>query len=281
MFLESSQGPGDLWEEANGEIAAFLRNEPTRVRRLMESPLESLNPTDQLVRGFVLEEHKDFRQARIALQLANEGMYAPGFRSAWKSQVRFVKERLTGLRDPVVDLATGMGSLLEIVLPATTHQFVATDVSPRVLLRDKQAFDALGLGSQLSFLAFDARHPPFAGGSVPTLITNVGLANIESPGALLRELRRVVRDEFMAISLFYPEEEGPNSEMIHRLKLDPLMFRSSALQQFEEAGFSVRVHNSQKVTARPTPKGEIMSEVQPDRLPVVETEVEWCTLVAN
>lgn len=247
----------------------------------MESPVESLNPTDQLVRGLVLEEQGDFRQARTALHLANEGMYTTEFRSAWKSQMRFVGERLAGLKDPIVDLASGMGTLLETVVPGMSHQFVATDVSPRVLFRDQRAFETLGLGTHLSYLAFDARRPPFADGSVPTLITNAGLANIADPGALLKESRRAVRDEFMAISLFYPEEEGPNSRMIRQLKLDSLMFRSSALEAFEEAGFGVRAHNARKVTARPTPNGEIMSEVQPDRLPVEETEVEWCTLIAT
>jgi uncharacterized protein YbaR (Trm112 family) len=281
VFLTSLPKPDDLWEEANREIASFLENQPARVRRLMEAPLESLNPTDQLVRGLVHEERKEFGPAKIAIDLANEGMYAPEYRSAWTSQMRFVREQLTRGRGPVIDLASGMGSLLEFLLPDATEQFVGTDVSPRILMRDRTVLGSQGLGERLSLLAFDARRTPFADRSVPTLVTNAGLANIEAPGSLLAELRRVVADRLLAITVFYPEDEGANAEEIRRLKLDSLMYRGPAVQQLERAGFRVQVLNSQRAKAHPTPRGEIMSEVKPDRLPVVETEVEWCTLLAN
>jgi len=229
----------------------------------------------------ILEEQQQFPSAQLARDAAREGMYTPGYLAAWKNQMRFVTHRLSALPGPVVDLATGLGYLLECALPETTQPFVATDVSPRVLLQDQKRFGELGMGERLSFLAFDARHPPFADRSIPTLVTNVGLANIEEPGDLLKELRRVLAGTLTAIMLFYPEEEGPNSKLIRQLKLESLLYRESALRLFEGAGFSVQVHNSQRVVARPTENGEIMPEVQPDRLPAVETEVEWCTLVAR
>ncbi len=280
-FLTSRQQPEDIWEEADAGIAAFLQSEPKRAARLMEGPLRTLNPTDQLVRGLVLESRKEFKQAKMALDRAAEGMYTPEARTATKSQMSFVKNQLADREGTVVDLASGMASLLAFLLPSTTQQFVGTDISTRVLVRDQHIFRGLGLAPRLSFLAFDARHTPFADGSVSTLVTNVGLANIENPADLLKELRRIVSGVFLAIMVFYPDEKGPNTAMIRRLKLDPLLHRRSALRLFEEAGFGVRVHNSQWVTALPTPPGKIMSEVQPDRLPVAPAEVESCTLVAT
>ena len=281
VYLPSLPRPEDLWVEVNQEITSFLRKDPARARKLLEAPLEALHPTDQWVRGMVLDEQQRFELAQLARNAAREGMYTSGYRSAWKSQMRFVKERLSTMPGPVVDLATGLGSLLEVVLPGTSHQFVGTDVSTRVLLRDQKVFDHLGWGDRLSFLAFDARHPPFAESSIATLVTNVGLANIEEPGDLLKELRRVLAGTFAAIMLFYPEEQSLNSEMIRRLNLGALIHREPALRMFESAGFRVQVCNSQTVEAQPTPRGEIMPEIQPDRLPVVATEVEWCTLLAR
>ena len=280
-FLPSHSTPEDLWEQADREIAEFLKDEPVRARRLMGAPLESLSPTDMLVRGFVHEARQEFGAAKTAVDRAVEGMYTPEYLSASKSQIQFVRERLVGRTGLVVDLASGRGSLLEVLLPGASQEFVGTDVSPRVLLRDRRFFDSLGLGSKLSLLAFDARHIPFANHSVPTLVTNVGLANIENPGTLLRELRQAVTGEFLAISIFYPETEGPNADMIRQLNLAPLLYRRSAVQEFEKAGFSVQVSNSILARARPTPPGVIMHEVRPDRLPVVETELECCTLVAT
>ena len=280
-FLPSHPKADDLWEQVDRETAEFLHGEPVRARRLMDAPLESLSPTDLLVRSFVHASRRDFGAAKIAVDLAIEGLYTPEFRDASKSQMRFLKERLADRPGPIVDLASGRGSLLEFLLPGASQEFVGTDVNTRVLLRDHQYFDFLGLGSKLSLLAFDARHTPFAHQSVPTLVTNVGLANIENPGTLLRELRRVVSGEFLAITIFYPKVEGPNADMIRRLKLEPLLYRRFAVQEFEQAGFPVRVSNSILARARPTPPGVIMHEIRPDRLPVVETELECCTLVAT
>ena len=55
-------------------------------------------------------------------------------------------------------------------------------------------------------------------------MTNVGLTNIENPGPLLRELRRVV-SVFLATTIFYPEHGGPNADMIRQLKLESLLYR--------------------------------------------------------
>jgi len=280
-FLTPDRRPQDLWEEADQGLRAFLNEEPARARRLLESPVESLNPTDQLVRGLLQQERQEFGEARRTLERAQTGLYTSAYRSALDHQLRFVREELRGCAGPVVDLATGMGSLLEFVVPSLAVPCVGTDLSPRVLLRDQRALEQAGLGARVSLLAFDARRTPFKDGSVPTLITNLGLANIEDPAGLLQELRRIVSGRFLAITIFYPETEGPNEELIRRLKLEPMLHRESALRRFRESGFEVRVCNLERALARPTPRGEIMSEMQPDRLPVVDEVLEVCTLVAS
>lgn len=132
----------------------------------------------------------------------------------------------------------------------------------------------------MSYLAFDARHTPFADRSVPTMVTYLGLANTRDPVGLVKELRRVVSGSLLAISLFYPEEPGQNTETIRQLKLEAMMHRDSALRQFREGGFEVRTENARTVLALPTPRGEILKDAGIDSLPVVPSPVEWCTLVA-
>lgn len=208
-------------------------------------------------------------------------MYSPEQHGCIRSQMDFVRKRLAGRPGPVVDLASGMGALLEVLLPVATQHLVASDVSPRVLTRDRSLLKDRVQGPGLSLLAFDARRTPFADRSVPTMVSYLGLANIQDPGDLLRELRRIVSGELCAVSVFYPKEEGSNADTIHQFKLERLLYRESALRSFREAGFEVRVENAQTVLARPTPEGVILKGAQTDRLPVVETQVEWCTLVAG
>ena len=281
-FLPSPPGPEDLWASADRETAEFLATDPDRARRLMDEPVERLHPTDLLVRALVHDARREFGTAKAAADRAMEGLYTPECRAASRDQMRHLRERLEGRPGLVVDLASGRGSLLEFLLPGTSREWVGTDLSTTVLLRDRRYFDDfLGLGSRLSLLAFDARRTPFADRSVPTLVTNLGLANVEDPGALLDELRRVVSGELLAITHFYPDREGPNAEEIRRRKLDPLLHRGPALRAFEAAGFSVTVTHPVLAMARPTPPGILLPEVRPDRLPVVETPLEWCTLVAT
>ena len=280
-FKARDQTAEDLWEEADTGIQALLREEPRKVRRLLNAPVDGMNPSDLLLRGFILESTQGLRAAKPVIDLALERLYSPETHRASRSQMQFVRSHLRGRPGFVVDLASGRGSLLEFLLPGTRRQFVATDMSPRVLRGDLQRLREIGFGPRISALAFDARQSPFADQSVPTLVTNVGLMNIKNPGGLLRELRRIVSGTFFAITAFYPEKEGPNSKAIRELGLVPLLHRRSALREFRAAGFSARVCNFRKARTRPTPEGEIMKGFQPDRLPVVDTELGWCTIVAE
>lgn len=281
VFLSGSSRLEDLWGSANSRTEELVRNEPEKVQLLLESPMDTMNPTDLFFRGLILEGRGQYQDAKAAHDRALAGSYSAEQHACVRSQIDFVKQEVTRSASPVVDLASGMGTLLTVLLPGARQHFVATDVSPQVLIRDQAVLGPLARAEGLSYLAFDSRHTPFADRSIPTMVTYVGLANIRDPGDLMKELRRVVSGNLLAITLFYPEEPGPNADTIRQFKLDALMYRDSALRQFREAGFKVRVENPQSVLARPTPKGEILTGAGMDALPVVDSQVEWCTLVAT
>jgi hypothetical protein len=158
---------------------------------------------------------------------------------------------------------------------------VATDFSPRVLRHDRRRLEHEGLYDRVSLLAFDARHTPFQSGAVKTLTTNLGLPNIQEPGNLLRELRRITGGPFLAISYFYPEHDEANGARIRELGLEALLFRHHALARFHEAGWQVTVANTCQGIARPTPTSVVLAGAKIDALPVAETILEWCVLVGT
>ena len=281
VFLPPQERPEDLWEETNSAIQRLVKNEPEKVRLLLESPVATMNPTDLFFRGLILESQQRYVEAREVRNLSRAGMYSSEQYACMKSQLDFVSSQVTDSPGPVVDLACGMGTLLETLLPKATQHVVATDFSPRVLIRDRAVFASAAPKRGLSFLALDARHTPFADHSIPTIVSYVGLSNIEDPGDLVKELRRILSGHLFAISLFYEEKAGPNADLIRQYKLDSLLYRETAVKKFEEAGFKVRVENAKTVLAQPTPKGVILVGAQTDRLPVTETRVEWGTLVAS
>jgi len=280
-FLTPDLPRHDLWEEVESGLTGYLREHPGIERELLETPLDELSPADQFFRALVLEERGAFADAKEAERAAHAGLYTPEYLACCESQYNYVLERLSFSDDPVMDLASGRGYLVERMAGNLDQTIVVTDLSPRVLRRDRRLLEFLGLEDRTSLLAFDARRTPFRDGAVKTMTTNLGLANIENPGRLLDELRRIISGKLLAIMTFYPAEDEENKEAIQSLGLAPFLYQDTALDLLTSAGFEVELANIQVGRALPTPKSELLEGAGIDALPVAETEITWCTLVAH
>jgi uncharacterized protein YbaR (Trm112 family) len=274
-------GGQDLWQGVESQLMQYLHQHPDVERRLMQGPLDGLGPADQFFRALVLEERGYYLAAGAAEESAQAGLYTSEYLACWNSQVEYVIERLAAADGPVVDLASGRCYLVERLAQRLDRPIVASDFSPSVLRRDRRRLEALGLYRQVSLLAFDARRTPFRTGIVKTLTTNLGLPNIPEPGDLLGELRRIVGGVFLAISHFYPEADEANRQMIRSAKLETLSFRRTAVEAFTAAGWQVDIANACPGHALPTPAAAVLEGASIDRLPVAETTLDWCVLVAN
>jgi len=281
LFLTPDLPRDDLWEQAASQLILYLRDHPEVERQLMDAPLDTLAPVDQFFRALVLEERGEYDRAKVAKGLARSGLYTPEYLACHESQINYVVEHLTASNGPIVDLASGRGYLVEALARRFRRPIVATDFSPRVLRRDRRWLEFFGLYDRVSLIAFDARRTPFKDGTVETLTTNLGLPNIEEPGRLLAELRRIVSGIFLAISHFFPEDDEANAKVIREARLDPLLFRRSALDSFTAAGWQVQVANVCKGKALPTPRSELLEGAGIDALPAAQTMLEWCVLVAR
>ena len=280
IFLLPDLPRNDLWEQVDSELFQYLREHPDIERQLMESPMDTLAPADQFFRALVLEERGNYAEAKTVEDLANASLYTPEYLACWDNQLNYVIERLSASDDPIVDLASGRCHLVEKLIRKLKQPIVATDFSLRVLRRDRQWLECFGLYDRVSFLAFDARRTPFKDGAVETLTTNLGLPNIEKPGSLLKELRRIVAGTLLAISHFFPEGDQANAEVIRKSGLETLLYRRTALQCFTEAGWQVEMANRCVGRAHPTPTGVVLEGARIDGLPVVDTRLEWCVLLA-
>ena len=280
LFLTPDLPRDDLWEQVDSQLIQYLREQPDVERKLMDVPLETLAPADQFFRALVLEERGEYTEAKAVEELANARLYTSEYLACWDSQYNYVLERLSASDGPIVDLASGRCYLVEKLARRLDRDIVATDFSPRVLRRDRRWLEFLGLYDQVSLLAFDARRTPFKDGVVKTLTTNLGLPNIEEPGNLLQELRRIVAGTFLAVSHFYPQDDEANVAAIRKAGLSTLLFRPSALECFAKAGWQVEVANVCAAKARPTPTGVVLEGAGIDAFPVAETVLEWCVLVA-
>jgi uncharacterized protein YbaR (Trm112 family) len=281
IFLTPDLPRDDLWEQMDSYLTKYLREHPEIEHQLLGVPLEALAPADQFFRALILDERGEYAQAKAAAEVARSGLYTPEYLACSDRQIEYALERLAASDGPIVDLASGMCYLVEKMARRLTQPIVATDFSPRVLRRARKRLEFFGLNEQVSLLAFDARRTPFKDGAVKILTTYQGLPNIREPGNLLRELRRIVSGLFLAITVFFPEDDEANKVAINGMGLSDLLFRRSALECFAKAGWQVEVVNSCFSKARPTPTGVVLEGVRIDALPVAETTLEWCVILAT
>ncbi len=281
LFLTPDLPRNDLWEQADSQLAKFLREHSEVEQRLMETPVDELAPADLFYRALVLEERGEYEAAKAIEEKANQGIYTEQYLACWESQRDYVIERLSESNSLVIDLASGRCYLVEEMARRLERPIVATDFSPRVLRQDQRRLESFGLYDQISLLAFDARRTPFRDGAVETLTTNVGLPNMEQPGNLLKELRRVVGGQFLTISHFYSEEDAANAMALREAGLSSLIFRNAAVGAFIAAGWEVEIVNECQGSAEPTPRSHVLGGAQIDAFPVQETMLEWCVLVAR
>ena len=235
-----------------------------------------MNGADLFLRASVLEERNGFDAARETYELADERVYSAEVRLARDEALDRVVELVGAGDGTVVDVATGRGTLLERLLRATRRPLVATDVSETVLARVRARIGT----ARVEYVVADARALPFDDGSIPTLVSHVGLANVPDAARLLRELRRVGR-ELVTTHVFYPEDDAENLRAAGEHGLEGLLSRSDAVGAFDETGWQVEVDHEREVLAEPTPVSELIPGVGIDALPVAATRVTWCVLVAR
>lgn len=285
LFLTPDLPREDPWEQMESGLVLHLREHPDLERRLMAVPVDSLAPADQLFRALALEERGDYAQAQTIAKLAQSHLYTPEYLACLACQRRYLVERvagqLAGSDDPVVDLATGRGDLLELLARELNSPIVATDLSPRILRRDRGWLEYLGLYERVSLLAMDARSTPFRSGAISMLTTNLGLPNIEDPEQALVELRRTVSGTFLAISYFIAEDDASNALAVHAAGRSAALFRREVLGRMASAGWQVRLANSCEARAKPTPRGVVLEGAVIDGLPIAEAVLEWGVLVAH
>jgi hypothetical protein len=91
----------------------------------------------------VLEERDGFAAAREAFAFADEHLYSPEVREARDACLGHVVGLARGGDGLVLDVATGRGTLLELLLHGTARPLSATDVSPTILRRVRERLGVL------------------------------------------------------------------------------------------------------------------------------------------
>ena len=281
VLLPPDERPDDSWREATSGLEWALRADADLERRLMGVPAGELAPADRVFRALVLEERGDFTGAAELAAATEPEVYTAEYRRCRDAQTAEVLDFLADEPGPIVDIASGRCFLVERLARRLAAELVATDVSPTVLARSRRRLATFGLDERVSFLCFDARRTPFRSGSIATLTTNLGLANVPRTDALLAELRRICSGRLVAVTHFFPADDRANFDAIHALGLERILLRAPALEAFRTAGWRVEVVSERYGRAEPTPYGVVLEGASVDGLPIAPTELDWVVLEAT
>lgn len=273
---------GDFWAESQRTLEEFFGENPALSKALEAAPPETLNGADLSAKASLLRIQGRFREAVEVHEASWARCYPQEYRDSFQAQMDFITESLKSAVGPVLDIASGRGTLISQLLSRVEAPLIASDLSPTVLA-DYQASrwgEHLQSG-RLGLMAFDAKNIPFEDGAVPVITTCLGLQNIPGPEAALRELRRVCGGTLYAMCMFFPEEDGVNHKAAAKVGLPGAFSLEQLRGMMERCGWQVRPEAGPWFQIQPTPEGEIAAGMRVDALPARETRCRFATLVCQ
>lgn len=278
IFLTPDLPRNDLWSSSESYFKNYLKENPEFKDKFLNTPLEELHPTDLFIRGSLLED-SDPIKARKIIQDGTNKIYTEEYKDGRNKQIEYILNNIPN-DEPIIDLASGMGTLIEKLASNVDNYIIATDFSPLVLRKNHAVFKQKNLHNKMSFLSFDARKTPFKNDAVKIMTTFVGLPNINKPMDLLYELRRIISGKLMAINHLFSPTDKTHFDFLHENGLETFLYEEKLVKAFQNANFTVANKNLISCFIKPTPEGEFF-KFKLDSIPVKDTTIEWCVTCAN
>ncbi len=279
-FLTPDLQRTDLWEEGHAEITEYLSTRPGLRAALVDAPLEDLEPVDRLLRAEYLEDLGDVAGAEQAGRGAREQLYTPELNELWDECLAHMAQISSGHPGPIVDVASGRGTLVELMVEGDCPLIVATDFSVRVLRRSRRRLLYMGQAGRVSHLVVDARKTPFCDDSIPALSSHMGLANIiVGASDALSELKRVCGGVLLFSHAFCRPDDPVHAPILREIG-HPLAFLEDATEALDSAGWDAEILINRRVPVKPTPTSKLIPEMIVDRFPITDAEFDGVLVAA-
>ncbi len=262
----------DQWEMVG---KGFMNGQEEIEKRFFETPEEQLSPADQLIKAVALWYRGKFDEFKRLMKRSREAIYTEEYNSAMVQSVYHTVELIKKENGVVLDLATGMGGLLEELLAYTEREYISVDISPSSSFGLLQYLRYRGWGDRVYQIIADGKKLPFRNDSLDLIVSAAGFQNMENSREVFTETRRVSR-KLITLCIFF-EEDDPNLSYV---KDRNLHVSRLFIEGLEEAGWNVTVENVIKARAEPTPQSMILG-IRPDQLPVTPTTRNFEIIVAE
>ena len=112
----------------------------------------------------------------------------------------------------ILDIASGLGTMLEFLLSYTNGSIISTDVDPGILISSKKEFDMKYSSKRVEYIATDAKHVALKGDSADYITSFAGTNNIVNVSEALKEFSRVLRPDGRLFLMAGFVDKGSTSE---------------------------------------------------------------------
>lgn len=245
----------------------FMNGQEELERRLFEPSEHELSPADRLIKAIALWYRGEFDDFQRLLRPSREALYTEEYNQAMTESLNRTVELIKKEQGLVLDLATGMGGLLEELLSSTEKEYLAVDISPSSSFGLLQYLRYRGWGERVVQIIAYAANLPLKDDSIDVIVSAIGFQNMQDSKKVFKEVRSVSK-KLIALCIFF-EDGDPN---LAHVSDRGLHVSKEFVRGLEEAGWNSRVENSVRVRAEPTPQSGILG-IRPDMLPITSQQL--------
>lgn len=154
----------------------------------------------------------------------------------WRAASPFLEK----VKGRTVDVATGMGQLLNRITDGRPAEIIATDIDPNILLSTKREMDERNVKG-VSYVATDARHLSFRDSIADYVTSFSGINNITDTKAVLKEIFRIMKPggTFLMMEAFVDDNTN-SADLADDYGLKDAYIMDRLLTILKDTGFSIK-----------------------------------------
>lgn len=152
------------------------------------------------------------REFRQDLQTAYRNSLSDEVKEAQEVWWQVAEKKLSEISGVVVDVATGLGTMLEKIITLPVKMIISTDVDPNVLLSTKTELDER-FDRKAIYVASDAKHMAIKDNSADYVVSFAGTNNIPEPAKALHEFYRILKPGGKIVLMSVFVDEGTPTDM--------------------------------------------------------------------
>lgn len=225
--------------------------QPEVIERLLHANPYELNVSDLTFLSEIYLSQNKIRNSIKTKMLARKKKYSEEYNQTIKSQLQSLQNLVNWDSQTVLDIATGRGTLLKLLLSNNPKSIVGSDISLEPLQGLKRELERAERYANTSLLVMNAKMIPFVTNSFDIITSFHGINHIQNTSDLLSESMRVSKRLLSVDNIgiernrkFYDNgikhTENTLTEIANRLQ------------------YNILFHSKKNIVVVPTPQGEII-----------------------